>query len=72
MRIFAAVFSEIWHLFVDDGRSAAAIIVWPCIIWLLDRRGLPIGLPASAMLTVGMIVILVAGTMCKRRPGESE
>jgi hypothetical protein len=47
MRVIAAALSEIWHLFVDDGPFATAIIFWPCLIWRLDRQGLLTAAAAS-------------------------
>jgi hypothetical protein len=66
MRFIAAAISEIWHLFVEDGPFAAAIVLWPCLTWVFDRRVQLAGAAGSAMLAVGMIVILVAGTLRHR------
>jgi hypothetical protein len=66
MRILAAALGEIWHLFVDDGPFAAAIILWPCLIWLLDRQRLLTSAAGSSMLAGGMIIILVAGALRHR------
>jgi cytochrome c oxidase assembly factor CtaG len=72
VRIITAVSSKIWHLFVDGGLFAAAIIFWPCLIWLLDRLGLLTGASGSAMLAVGMVVILVVGTVRNTHPRASK
>jgi uncharacterized membrane protein YgaE (UPF0421/DUF939 family) len=68
MRVIAAALSEICHLFVEDGPFAAAIVLWPCLILVFDRRAQLAGTAGSAMLAVGMIVILVAGTLRHRNP----
>ena len=68
MRVIAAAISEIWHLFVEDGPFAAAIVLWPCLIWLLDRRTAFAGAAGSTMLAIGMIVILIAGAVRHRHP----
>ncbi|HEY2621127.1 MAG TPA: hypothetical protein VGI78_27575 [Acetobacteraceae bacterium] len=68
MRVIASAISEIWHLFVEDGPFAAAIVLWPCLIWVFDRRAQLAGTAGSAMLAVGMIVILVAGALRHRHP----
>ena len=72
MRIIAAASSQIWHLFVDDGPFATPIILWPCLIWLLDRQGLLTAAAASTMLAIGMIVILVAGAVTPRASTGAE
>ena len=66
MRVIAAAINEIWHLFVEDGPFAIAIVLWPCLIWVFDRRAQLAGTAASAMLAVGMIIILVAGALRRR------
>ncbi|MFL5281605.1 MAG: hypothetical protein ACJ8AW_11575 [Rhodopila sp.] len=69
MRIVAATISEIWHLFVDDGPFAAAVVLWSCLTWLLDRRGNLTGVAGSTMLAIGMIIILVTGAVRHRNGG---
>jgi hypothetical protein len=63
MRVIAAAIGEIWHLFVEDGPFAGAIVLWPCLIWLLDRRVQPAGAIGTTMLAIGMLGILVGGTL---------
>ena len=59
MRAITASLSEIWHLFVEDGPFAAAIVLWPCLVWLLGRWSELAHSLGTTMLAIGMIVILV-------------
>jgi hypothetical protein len=68
MHVIPAAISEIWHLFVEDVPFAVAIVLWPCLIWLLDRRMELAGTIGATMLAIGMVVILVAGTLRHRNP----
>lgn len=63
MRWLRSAAAELLGLFVDDGRYALAIVVWLALAWLalprlrLDPRW------NTVLLTVGLLVILVAGTL---------
>ncbi len=62
MRYLVTVVHEVWHLFVDDAAFAAAIIVWPGLIWLTMRLGVP-SFPGPEMLSIGYGVILYLGAI---------
>jgi hypothetical protein len=60
MKALAAVFQEIWSLFVDDGSLALGLLVWCAAAALVLPR---IGLPAfydAPLLAAGCIAVLVA------------
>jgi uncharacterized membrane protein YpjA len=61
MQYLTAAAREIWHLFVEDGPSAAAIVLWPIVIGLLHHSADLAGSLAAVTLAVGMIGILVVG-----------
>jgi hypothetical protein len=68
MKRVAAVLHEVWGLFVDDGVFAAAIAVWPAVVWFaVARFGMPRG-AASELLFVGLVAILIAGAVRHARP----
>jgi uncharacterized membrane protein len=58
------LWSEFFGLFVDDGRFAAAILLWLAADWLVLRR-----LPAAApgLLFAGLAIILAAGAARRAR-----
>jgi hypothetical protein len=65
------VLRELWHLFVDDGAFASAIVIWPALIWF--ARG-QIGLSAGwapVVLFAGLICILVVSAVAGARPAGS-
>jgi hypothetical protein len=62
MRHLATIVNEVWHLFVDDAAFAAAIVVWPALIWLAVRLGVPLFL-APEMLSIGYGIILYLGAI---------
>ena len=67
MRWLKAVISEVFGLFVDDGRFSLAIIVWVGAVWLvLPRLNI---LPAwnGVILFVGLAVILVESALHRAR-----
>jgi small basic protein len=62
MRYLVTIVHEVWHLFVDDAAFAAAIVVWPALIWLAVRLGVPLFL-APEMLSIGYGIILYLGAI---------
>jgi hypothetical protein len=65
------VLHELWHLFVDDGAFAAAIVIWPALIWFARAQ---IGLSggwAPVVLFAGLICILVASAVAGAKPAGS-
>jgi hypothetical protein len=72
MRILSSVIGELWHLFVEDRSFAAAIVAWPCLIWLACRQVGIVRDIAPEALAVGMISILVVGVLRYRPAGAPE
>lgn len=55
--------TELWGLFVEDGRYALTIVVWLALVWLaLPHLGLGHGWSAI-ILAVGLLLILLEGTL---------
>jgi hypothetical protein len=68
MRPFLNAAREVWHLFVDDGVFAAAIVAWPVVVWLLRvQTWLPAGW-AGGLLFGGLALILVTSAIFKSGP----
>ena len=61
------IWSELFGLFVDDARFAAAILLWLAAGWLLlPRLGLPAKLP-PLILFAGLAAILAESAMHRAR-----
>lgn len=55
--------TELWGLFVEDGRYALTIVVWLALAWLgLPRLDLDRGWNA-VILAIGLLLILLEGTL---------
>jgi hypothetical protein len=68
METIRTIWAEFIGLFVDDGSLAVAVLLWLGACWLiLPRLELPPALP-SAVLFVGLVLILAESAM--RRAGE--
>jgi hypothetical protein len=62
-----AVLSELWGLFVDDGRYALAIVIWLLLAW----RALPLlGLGGGwdALVFAAGLLAILAGSVLSREP----
>lgn len=61
------VLSELWGLFVDDGRYALAIVIWLLLAW----RALPLlGLGGGwdALVFAAGLLAILAGSVLRREP----
>ncbi|TAN04571.1 MAG: hypothetical protein EPN36_08295 [Rhodanobacteraceae bacterium] len=62
--------TELWGLFVEDGRYALTIVVWLALVWLaLPRLDLGRGWNA-VILAIGLLLILLEGTLRGARRGR--
>ena len=62
-----SIFREVFGLFVDDGSSAIAILVWLALLWLaLPHLPIPTAWH-GVMLFAGLIVILVESVLRRAR-----
>ncbi len=70
MQWLCRILSEIYGLFVDDGRFAVAIVVWLAVFWILvSHLGLPRNF-AGPMLFLGLAGILVASAAWQARQAK--
>jgi hypothetical protein len=65
MRSLLNVLIEVWHLFVDDGAFAAAIVAWPAVVWLLRVQTWLAADWAGGFLFAGLALILVMSAFFK-------
>lgn len=62
--------TELWGLFVEDGRYALTIVVWLALVWLALPY-LDLGRGWSAIvLAIGLLLILLEGTLRGARRGR--
>jgi hypothetical protein len=66
MKPVSAVLASIWSLFVDDALSAALIVAWLALIYLLALTGVEPGW-RGALLFGGLGLILLHGAWRKTR-----
>jgi hypothetical protein len=69
MKTLAAIFREIWSLFVDDGSLALGLLFWCAVAGLaLPRLGLSAGAEAP-LLAAGCLAILVINVLRAAKRG---
>lgn len=63
MAWLTSIATELWGLFVEDGRYALTIVVWLALTWLaLPNLDLGRGWNA-VILAIGLLLILLEGTL---------
>ncbi len=67
MSLLRTIWDELYSMFVDDGRYAAAILIWlAAAAAVLPRLGLPSALP-PVLLFAGLAGILLNGALRRAR-----
>lgn len=73
MQAIKKIFTELFGLFVEDGRFAIVILIWLAIAWLLAHSKSIQPDAGGPILFIGLALILIENTVrsSRRKPPQS-